>query len=83
MPNTRKLVSIPDTPTGGTHIPYKLQKTLVENKMIACINMKPFVYTDLLITLSDLVAVFFNNVSVQLCHHVMQVLGIELFKGNS
>lgn len=78
----RKLTPLPDPPTSGTHIPYKIQKALVQGKMIPCINMKPYVYTELLVTLQDLVTNFFNNMPVQSCHQVMSVLGIELYRGN-
>lgn len=78
----RKLTPLPDPPTSGNHIPYQLQKALVQGKMIPCINMKPYVYTELLVTLPDLVSNFFNNMPVQSCHQVMSVLGIELYKGN-
>lgn len=78
----RKLTPLPDPPTSGNHIPYRLEKALVQGKMIPCINMKPYVYTELLVTLPDLVSYFFNNMPVQSCHQVMSVLGIELYKGN-
>ncbi|KAJ8975806.1 hypothetical protein NQ317_013737 [Molorchus minor] len=81
--NRSKLSNLPDTPqTSGNNIPYKIQKALVEGKMIPCINMKPNVWTDMLVTLPDLVTNFFNNVPVQSCQQVMQVLGIEVFKAN-
>ncbi|KAF5297165.1 hypothetical protein FQR65_LT10064 [Abscondita terminalis] len=78
----RKLIPIAETPTSGSHIPYKMQKALIENRMIPCINMKPYVYNDLLVTIPDLIEQLFNNVPVQSCQQVMQVLGIELYKGN-
>ncbi|XP_044765649.1 uncharacterized protein LOC123321920 isoform X1 [Coccinella septempunctata] len=80
---TRKLQSIPDPPTGGSHVPYQMQKAVIENKMIPCINMKPFVFTDLLVTLPDLCSNFFNNVPVQSCQQVLQVLDVDLFKPNN
>ncbi|KAK4871603.1 hypothetical protein RN001_015727 [Aquatica leii] len=78
----RKLIPIAETPTSGSHIPYKMQKALIESRMIPCINMKPYVYNDLLVTIPDLIEQLFNNVPVQSCQQVMQVLGIELYKGN-
>lgn len=81
--NRPKLTSIPDPPTSGSHIPYKIQKVLVDGEMLPCINMKPYVTTDLLVTLPDLISNFFKNVSVQACQQVMQVLGIELYKPNN
>lgn len=77
-----KLIPIPDPPTSGNHIPYKIQKALVEGKTIPCINMKPFIFTDLLVTLPDLTANFFHNVTINTCQQVLSVLGIELYKGN-
>ncbi|XP_017782771.1 PREDICTED: uncharacterized protein LOC108567069 isoform X2 [Nicrophorus vespilloides] len=83
MNSLRKMVQIPDTPTSGSHIPYKMQKAVIEGKMINAINMKPYVYTDLLVTLNDLVNCFFNNVPIHSCQQVLQVLGIDLYKGNT
>ncbi|KAJ8923856.1 hypothetical protein NQ315_010438 [Exocentrus adspersus] len=81
--NRSKLSTLPDViPTGSNSIPYKIQKALVEGKMIPCINMKANVWTEMLVSLPDLVTNFFNNVPVQSCQQVMQVLGIELFKAN-
>lgn len=78
-----KLVPIPDTPvTGSSHIPYKIQQALVEGIMIPCINMRPYVYTELLVTVNDFISYFFNTVPVQYCEQVMQVLGLDLYKPN-
>lgn len=78
----KKLTPIAETPTSGTHIPYKIQKALVEGKMIPCINMKPYVWTELLVTLPDIINHFFNAVPLSSCRRVMDVLGIELYRGN-
>lgn len=83
MNNMRlKLIPIPDPPTSGNHIPYKIQKATIEGKTIPCINMKPFVFTELLVTLPDLIANFFINVPTHTCQQILTVLGIELYKGN-
>ncbi|XP_056645394.1 uncharacterized protein LOC130450790 isoform X1 [Diorhabda sublineata] len=83
--NNNKLIPLSDTsPTSSSNtIPYKMQKALVEGKMIPCINMKPNVWKDMLVTLPDLVTNFFNNVPVHSCQQVMQVLGIEVYKANA
>ncbi|CAG9855122.1 unnamed protein product [Phyllotreta striolata] len=79
-----KLIPLSDTPPTSTNsIPYKIQKVLVEGKMVPCINMKPNIWTDMLVTLPDLVTNFFNNVPIQSCQQVMQVLGIEIYKANN
>ncbi|CAH0562183.1 unnamed protein product [Brassicogethes aeneus] len=84
MNSIRKLKQIPEQPTN--HIPYKLvPKEIADGKIIQCIPMKNYQNSngELLVTLPDLVANFFHNVSVQSCQQVMQVLGIELYKPNS
>ncbi|KAL3289821.1 hypothetical protein HHI36_023212 [Cryptolaemus montrouzieri] len=77
----RKLPS--ETLSVTAHVPYQMQKAVVENKMLPCINFKPYDYTDLLVTLPDLCSNFFNNVRVQSCQQVLQVLGVELYKPNN
>lgn len=78
----KKLTPIAETPTSGNHIPYKMQKVLVEGKMIPCINLKPFVWTELLVTLPDIIQHFFNPVPLCSCRRVMEVLDIEMYRGN-
>nr|CAD7567988.1 unnamed protein product [Timema californicum] len=55
VPGAKKLIQISETATSGSHIPYQVQKALVDNKMVPCINSKPFIYSELLMTLPDLV----------------------------
>jgi len=59
------------------------QKALVEGKMVPCINMKPYVYQELLMTLPDLVAHFFPALHVSDVQTTLQeVLNLDLFQGN-
>ncbi|PNF34901.1 hypothetical protein B7P43_G01413 [Cryptotermes secundus] len=82
-PCGRKLIQIGETATSGSHIPYQVQKALVEGKMVPCINSKPFIYSELLITLPDLVTHFFPSVPLSSCRQVLQdVLGLDLYRGN-
>lgn len=80
--NTGKVISSSDATQTTSSIPYKLQKVLVEGKMIPCINMKPNSFTDMLVSIPDLVTNCFNNVPVQSCQQVMQILGLEVVKAN-
>ncbi|XP_066993187.1 uncharacterized protein [Anabrus simplex] len=83
MGSSRKLIQISETTTSGNHNPYQVQKALVEGKMVPCINSKPFIYSELLMTLPDLISHFFPSVPLGSCRQVLQeVLGIELFRGN-
>jgi hypothetical protein len=82
-PCGRKLIQIGETATSGSHIPYQVQKALVEGKMVPCINSKPFIYSELLMTLPDLVTHFFPSVHLSSCRQVLQdVLGLDLYRGN-
>ncbi|KAG8224110.1 hypothetical protein J437_LFUL001804 [Ladona fulva] len=81
--STYKLMQIPETQATGQHMPYKVSKAYVEGLLIPCINFKPYIYTELLMTLPDLTSHFFSNVSCETLRQVLQeVLGVSLFRGN-
>ncbi|CAB3386309.1 Hypothetical predicted protein [Cloeon dipterum] len=66
------------------HAPYKVQKALIDKTLTPCINAKPFNNSELMMTMSDLVAIFFPNTQLHNCRKLLQeVLRIELFKGNT
>lgn len=77
-----RLNIIPEVSSGGSHVPYKVQRVLIENIMVPCINMKAYIYTELLMTLPDLNEYFFPGISLENCKRVLGVLGVELYKGN-
>ncbi|KAF4519168.1 hypothetical protein B566_EDAN008231 [Ephemera danica] len=81
---TRKLIPIQDVPAiTGHHMPYKVQKALIEGRMVPCINAKPYQNAELLMTMSDLVEQFFPSVQLHTCRKVLQeVLHIDLYRGN-
>ncbi|XP_022129348.2 uncharacterized protein LOC111003250 [Pieris rapae] len=82
--DTRKrLTAIPDINISGNHTPYKVQKALVENMMVPCINAKPYQYTELLMTLPDLAGNFFPRVSLTTCRSMLDALGLSLYRPNS
>ena len=61
----------------------QVKKVLVDNKMVPCINAKPYIYSDLLMTLPDLVKHFFPNTPVGGVQKILQeVLLVNLYKGN-
>merc|ERR1712062_221140 len=37
--------------------PYKLQKALIDQKIVPCINVRPYVFNDLMMTLPDILKV--------------------------
>lgn len=61
-----------------------MQKAFLSEKMVPCINAKPFIYSELLMTIPDMVNYFFPTVPLNECRKVLQeVLQINLYKGNS
>ncbi|KAK1137903.1 hypothetical protein K0M31_002397 [Melipona bicolor] len=79
----------PLIPISETHIstcqvqPYQIQKALVEDKMVPCINFKPYIYSELLMTLPDFVAQYFPSCDINSCRQVLtDVLHIDLYQGN-
>ncbi|XP_075226790.1 uncharacterized protein LOC142327528 isoform X2 [Lycorma delicatula] len=81
----KKLIPIMEAPpSSGSHLPFKIQKALVNEKMVPCINAKPFIYSELLMTIPDLVSHFFPSVDMDKCRQVLQeVLKVNLYRGNS
>ncbi|XP_054004683.1 uncharacterized protein LOC128890325 isoform X2 [Hylaeus anthracinus] len=80
----KQLISIPETHVSTCQVqPYQIQKALVEDKMVPCINFKPYIYSELLMTLSDFVAQYFPACDINGCRQVItDVLHIDLYQGN-
>lgn len=79
----RELIPLPDDPlTSDYHIAYQVKKSLLQDKLVSCINEKPYVFTNALVTLRELTSVLFNNMPVQLFQQIISALGIELYRGN-
>ncbi|XP_031780772.1 uncharacterized protein LOC100122828 isoform X2 [Nasonia vitripennis] len=81
----KPLIPIVEThPSINCHVqPYQVQKALVEDKLVPCINFKPYVYSELLMTLPDFVAQYFPACDVDDCRQVLtDVLMVELYQGN-
>ncbi|KAE9525153.1 hypothetical protein AGLY_014567 [Aphis glycines] len=63
---------------------YKIQKTTLHGRMIHCINSKPYIYSDLMVTLDDLIQTLLPSCTVSRCAHLLnKYLNITLFCGNS
>ena len=73
-----------DSSSSGSHAhPYKLQKALIDQKIVPCINVRPFVFHDLMMTLPDFIKNFCPDQSVDRAQNILQeVLKIVLYKGN-
>lgn len=81
----KALISIIEIPSLSTcnAPPYQVQKAYVEDKMVPCINFKPYLYSELLMTLPDFVSHFFPACDIDSCRQVLtDVLHIDLYQGN-
>ena len=64
--------------------PYKLQKALIDQKIVPCINVRPYVFHDLMMSLPDFVKHFFPDLALEKSRYMLQdVLKVVLYKGNS
>lgn len=70
--------------SASSHVqPYGIQKALVEEKLVPCINFKPYIYSELLMTLPDFVSQYFPACDINNCRQVItEVLGLDLYQGN-
>ena len=63
--------------------PYKLQKALIESKIVPCINVRPYVFHDLMMALPDFVKHFCPDFTIDKAKHMLQdILKVVLYKGN-
>ena len=62
---------------------YKLQKALIDQKIVPCINVRPFVFHDLMMTIPDFIRHFCPEIGIDRCKAVLQDhLKIVFYKGN-
>jgi len=63
--------------------PYKVHKALIEQKYVTCINVKPYVFHELMCTLPEFVRNFYPELSHDKAQHVLQDgLKFTLYEGN-
>lgn len=79
-----KLTQIKEFPMEQSHQPpYKLQKALIDQKIVPCINVRPYVFHDLMMTLPDFVKHFYPDLSIETARQMLQdSLKVVLYKGN-
>lgn len=80
-----KLTQIKEFPMEQSHQPpYKLQKALIDQKIVPCINVRPYVFNDLMMTLPDFVKHFYPDLTIEKARQMLQdILKVVLYKGNS
>ncbi|KAL4153804.1 hypothetical protein QTP88_001637 [Uroleucon formosanum] len=62
---------------------YKIQRMAVGGKIIRCINSRPYIYSDLMVLLSDLVKIVLSSCTVQRCAYVLaKYMKKPLYCGN-
>lgn len=80
-----KLTQIKEFPMERSNQPpYKLQKALIDQKIVPCINVRPYVFHDLMMTLPDFVKNFFPDLPLEKARDMLQeILKVVLYKGNT
>merc|ERR1719384_1247884 len=80
-----KLTQIKEFPVERSNQPaYKLQKALIDQKIVPCINVRPYVFHDLMMTLPDFVKHFFPDLPIEKAREMLQeILKVVLYKGNT
>ena len=84
-PLAAKLTQIVEFPIERSQQPpYKLQKALIHQKIVPCINIRPYIFHDLMMTLPDFVRYFCPEPSIEKAIHMLQdILKVVLYKGNT
>ncbi|XP_059620557.1 uncharacterized protein LOC132264355 isoform X2 [Phlebotomus argentipes] len=77
-----RLSAIPEMASHNGNVPYRMQKAQIDGCTVPCINMKAYSHSDLLMTLADLKDIFFPHMTLENCRKVLDVLNVELYKGN-
>lgn len=79
-----KLTQIKEFPMEQSNQPpYKLQKALIDQKIVPCINVRPYVFHDLMMTLPDFVKHFYPEHQIEKARTMLQdILKVVLYKGN-
>ena len=78
-----KLTQIKEFPMEQSHQPpYKLQKALIDQKIVPCINVRPYVFHDLMMTLPDFVKHFYPELTIEKARQMLQdILKVVMYKG--
>merc|ERR1719191_1757511 len=84
-PFPTKLTQIKEFPIERSNQqPYKLQKALIDQKIVPCINVRPYVFHDLMMSLPDFVKHFFPDLPLEKSREMLQdILKVVLYKGNT
>lgn len=79
-----KLTQIKEFPMERTsQPPYKLQKALIDQKIVPCINVRPYVFHDLMMTLPDFIKHFCPDLTIETVKTILQTsMNIVFYKGN-
>jgi len=80
-----KLTLIKEFPLqqNSNQAPYRAQKALINSKAIKCINIRPYQFMEVMITLPHMVEQLFPNFTEDQVGDMLVSLGVVLYKGNS
>lgn len=58
-------------------------QALIDQKIVPCINVRPYVFHDLMMTLPDFVKHFYPDLTLEKARQMLQdILKVVLYKGN-
>eukprot|EP00092_Neocalanus_flemingeri_P036205 GFUD01039422.1.p1 GENE.GFUD01039422.1~~GFUD01039422.1.p1 ORF type:complete len:448 (+),score=122.52 GFUD01039422.1:58-1344(+) len=78
-----KLTLIKEFPLQLTGLtPYKAQKALIENKPVKCLNIRPYQFMEVMVTLPHMVDHLFPSFTEEQVGDMMVSLGVVMYKGN-
>ena len=64
--------------------PYKLQEARIDQKIVPCINVRPYVFHDLMMSLPDFVKHFFPDLPLEKIGEMLrEILKVVLYIGNT
>ena len=79
-----KLTQIKEFPMDRSHLPpYKLQNARIDSKIVSCINVRPYTFHDLMMTLPEVAKHFCSDLTIEKARQLLQDnLKVVLYKGN-
>ena len=64
-------------------VPYKVHNTLIESKIVPCINAKPFNFLqDIFVTLPDFAALFCPGLDLEEVQRILEERDLNFYAGN-
>lgn len=73
---------IQDVQPMGHTLPFKKSQCTIQSTTVQCVNMIPYEYNEMLISVVDFNELLFPNLSFEMCIERLSVLKIQQYLGN-